>query len=105
MAAKLLGYKSLRVRNIAIARYLVDTDSTTRQTAEYFGVSKTTVCNACHYVLRTRDHSYASLRRKIVEAFNRHTEESRFPWNLLHKLKQRKWKITARGRKELLGKH
>ena len=105
MAAKLLGYKSLRTRNLAIARYLVDTDSTTRQTAEHFGVSKTTVCNACHDVLRTRSSAYMVLRRKIVETFDRHTEESRFPLNLLIKIKQRGLKITEKARRTILGKH
>lgn len=81
MSVKLCGYKSLKQRNIAIVDYMLETDATTRQAGSQFGISKTTVENACYYVmdLGRRDKRYSRMARDIKSLFRCHQERALFP--------------------------
>lgn len=94
MAAKLCGFRSLRDRNIAIVQHMLDTDDTTRQAGRYFGLSKSTINDACYYVMKLgrRDKRYAKMARDIKKLFRCHQERSLFPkyfWRWFDKLRRK----------------
>lgn len=81
MNVKLCGFRTLKERNVAIVRYMLTTDATCKQAAEEFGVCKTTIENACHYVIALgyKDRRYARMKSDIQKLFDCHIERAKFP--------------------------